>query len=133
MRKLTKIALDLCLRFLSINKVRKHWNYYWVFKWWRNLVLLWITLEYRLIGGFVIIRGREEGVETFPKINNRGIGIMGEGVKMTQKLFWYQFNKGRTKCCHILKVHKFSLMIYNYMDISSSLMLIFFRFLCVLF
>ena len=33
---------------------------------------------------------------------------------------------GRTKCCHLVKAHKFSLMIYNYMDISSSLILIFF-------
>ena len=46
---------------------------------------------------------------------------MESGKKMTQKLFWYQYRKGRTKCCHILKAHKFSLMIYNYMDISSSL------------
>ena len=45
---------------------------------------------------------------------------------MTQNLFWYQYNKRRTKCCHILKAHKFAPMIYNYMDISSSLMLNFF-------
>ena len=50
-----------------------------------------------------------------------------------QKLFWYQYNKGRTKCCHILKAHKFSLIMYNYMDISSSLMLNFFPFLMRLF
>ena len=55
---------------------------------------------------------------------------MGGDKKMMQKLFWYQYNKGRTKCCYILKAHKFSLMIYNYMDICSSLMLNFFRFLC---
>ena len=35
-----------------------------------------------------------------------------------QKLFWYQYNKGRTKCCHILKAHKFSLMIYNYLRLN---------------
>ena len=39
---------------------------------------------------------------------------------MMQKLFWYNYNKGRTKCCHILKAHKLSLMIYNYMDINSQ-------------
>ena len=33
----------------------------------------------------------------------------GEGGG-TQKLFWYQYNKGRTKCFHILKAHKFSLI-----------------------
>ena len=49
---------------------------------------------------------------------------------MTKKRFWYQYNKERSKCCHILKAYKFSLMICNYMDISSSLMLNFFRFLC---
>ena len=50
---------------------------------------------------------------------------------MMQKLFCYQYNKGRTKSCHILKAHKFFLMIHNYMDISLILILNFFRFLCV--
>ena len=48
---------------------------------------------------------------------------------MMQKLFWYKYNKGRTKCCHILKAHRFSLMIYNYMDISLMLNFFFFSFL----
>ena len=86
------------------------------------------TLEYQIIGEFGIIRG----LETFPKINNRkGVGVMAGGKKMTGKRFWYQYNKGRTKYCHILKAQKFSQMMYNYMDINSSLMLNFFRFLCV--
>ena len=56
-----------------------------------------------------------EGLETFLKINNRGVGIMrdggrGGGGKNDAKLFWCQFNKGRTKCCHTLKAHKFSLL-----------------------
>ena len=34
----------------------------------------------------------------------------GGGGGRTQKLFWYQYNKGRTKCFHILKAHKFSLI-----------------------
>ena len=75
----------------------------------------------------MVWNNRGGGLKTFPKINNKGVRVK----KMTQKLFWYQYNKGRTNCCHILKAHKFSLMIYNYMDISSSLILIFFRFLCV--
>ena len=89
-----------------------------------------ITLEYRIIGSFGII-GRKGGWKLLQKLKIGGAGIMERGKKMTQKLFWCQYSKGRTKCCHILKAHKFSLMIYNYMDISSSLMLNFFLSLCV--
>ena len=43
--------------------------------------------------------------------NNRGVWNNGGGEGGgTQKLFWYQYNKGRTKCFHILKAHKFSLI-----------------------
>ena len=61
---------------------------------------------YRKSGVWNNRRGRR-GLETFTKkINNRG-------KRMTQKLFWYQYNKGRVKYCQILKAHKFSIMIYN--------------------
>ena len=69
------------------------------------MVLEIILSTYTESRGFGIIGGGGGDWKLTKKINNRG-------KRMTQKLFWYQYNKGRVKYCQILKAHKFS-MIYN--------------------
>ena len=54
-----------------------------------------------------------------PKVHNSGGGLEQGGNDA--KTFWCQYNKERTKCCHMLKADKFFLN--NYMGISSTLML----------